>query len=185
MFLLIFSTAFVPSQRCAVALTPNAPHCPHQGSATTEPPFKIYLLCFQSSVDHFSAAFTALSRLTSLLLIGPDDTSLPFQFASSWRSRCSPFSSFCSHEAWPRDVTEVVFVLSSIAAPHISPGPEAITPYMFTIWPPETRTHFGLKTREENLSNTWAVVLITSVCLLKADKFKIKKNILAQYSALN
>lgn len=100
-FLLIFSTAFVPSQRCAVALTPNAPHCPHQGlhSATTEPPFKLYRLCFQSSMDHFSAPFTALSRFTSLLLIGPDDTSLQFQFASSCRSRCSPFSSFCSHEA--------------------------------------------------------------------------------------
>lgn len=98
-FLLIFPTAFVPSQRCAVALSPNAPHSPHQGlhSATTELPFKIYLLVFQSCVDHFSAAFTALSRFTSLLLIGPDDTSLPFQFVSSWRSRCSPFTSFCSH----------------------------------------------------------------------------------------
>lgn len=58
-FLLIFSTAFIPSQRCAVARTPNAPHSPHQGlrSATTELPFKIYLLVFPVFRGPFLSSF--------------------------------------------------------------------------------------------------------------------------------
>lgn len=59
-----------------------------------------------------------------------------------------------------RDVSEVVFVLSSIASPHISAQALARLalgqshPCMLTIWPPEPLMHFGLKNQRKKMLAT-------------------------------
>lgn len=183
-FLLIFSTAFIPSQ-----LTPKGHNCPHQRSAFEKaliqwqhPPFKIDFVCLQTSAEHFLAAserqlsrelvhIPAVNRpwrhVRVCLLVAVFSTlSCPVKHDPGcwWGCLCAFF--FCNplhfHTGPP------------------SPGPGAITPYMLTIWPSEPLMHFGWKTRKKNVSNTWAAVLITTVFLLTADKFKIKEDILVK-----
>lgn len=81
-FVLIFSTAFIPSQHCPVTITPKGHDCPHQTKArfwkipnsVTTPRKSIWCVsdfCSVSQLSKLRAGFIFL------LLIGPDDTSVP------------------------------------------------------------------------------------------------------------
>lgn len=102
-----FSTVFIPCQHCPVALTTKRHNFPHQTKIRSEDhqtkiwfrtPTLKNLFCVFTDLHFYSPEPVHNSAVN---VINRPCTSVQFKFAFSVCSRCSVFSSFFSHEAWP------------------------------------------------------------------------------------